>query len=356
MATNTKTGVYVVGDLLKINNVNISEFGEDTVADVLRRDLAFFNQRVVEMLGQIAEPITTLTKRISRYGTSVKSDMVEADEFGQPTAQRAKPGVNVGWPLRKYVYAVGWTRDYMLNQTPADAAISATSAQSAYLERLHEELRKAVFFSANYSFVDRFVDELSLPVKRWVNADGAEIPDGPNGESFDGATHTHFLFSGSLTNAAMVALIDTVTEHGHTRGVRLYINKGQETTMRGLTDFEPYVDPRVTFRATDTAARTLDLSNSGNRAIGIFKEAEVWVKPWVPSNYQFCFALGSGRPLKFRQHHVSQVRGLRIAFEMDDYPLRANELEAYFGFGAWERTNGAANFSNGGSYTDPTIT
>ena len=358
------TGTYTIGDLLIIGNVNISEFGEDTVAEVLNRDIRLFNSRVVDMMSQLASPITELKDRLARYGTSIDGDMIELDEFGQPPAQKETVGVNVGFPLRKYGFAVGWTRDYMLNRTPADAAIATTNAQKAYLRALHKELRRAVFYSTNFDFIDKFTDKLSLPVKRFVNADGAAIPEGPNGETFDGSTHTHYLgataawsgASDAQRTADVTALIDTVVEHGHVQGVRVYINKAQEVNVRALTGFSAYVDPRIVYRASDTPGRTLDLTNSGNRAIGIFEEAEVWVKPWIPANYIFCFATGSERPLKFRQHHIAGVRGLRVAFEMDDYPLRAELMETYFGFGTWTRTNGACLRTNDTSWADPTIT
>lgn len=357
MAQVAKTGTYTIGDLLIIGNTSIAAFGEDTVAEVLNRDLALFNARVSEMLSQLAIPITEKVDRIARYGTSIEAEMTELDEFGQPTARKAKPGVNVGFPLRKFGVALGWTRDYMLNSTPADVAIRTTKIQKAYLRSLHKEVRKTIFRPTNYTFEDRFVDELQLPVKAFLNADGAAIPDGPNGEEFAGATHTHFLaVAGGVTNAKLLELVDTVTEHGHTSGVMIYINKANEAAVRGLADFEAYPDPRITFRATDTATKTLDLRNMGNRAIGIFHEAEVWVKPWIPSGYYWCWAEDAVRPLKFRQHHVASVRGLRIAFEMDDYPLRAEIMESYFGFGVWERTNGAVLDANNASYTQPTIT
>jgi hypothetical protein len=357
MARSTWTGTYSVSDLLVIDNVNISEFGEDTIAEILNRDLQLFNGRISEMLSELTTPIFSKTDRISRYGRSISAKMVEATEYGKPTAQKEKPGVNVGFPMKKYQFALGWTRDYMLNQTPQDAAIAATSAQTAYLTTINEQLQKSLLLATNYTTYDDLVDEIQLDVKRLLNADGMAIPNGPNGESFDGTTHTHYIGNGgTFNNANFAALPDTVTEHGHTTGVRIYINKAQETSVRGFADFEAYVDPRLVFRASDTPARTVDLSNSGNRAIGIFKEAEVWVKPWIPSGYAFCFATGSPRkPLKLRWHHNSAARGLRIASEWDDYPLRAEVMEVYFGFGVWERSNGAVMNTGSSNWVDPTI-
>jgi hypothetical protein len=74
------------------------------------------------------------------------------------------------------------------------------------------------------------------------------------------------------------------------------------------------------------------------------------------SNYAFVFDAGDPRkPIRFRQHHIASMRGLRISAEFDDYPLRAQIMDAYFGFGVQERSNGVVVYFGGGSYTAPTF-
>jgi hypothetical protein len=102
----------------------------------------------------------------------------------------------------------------------------------------------------------------------------------------------------------------------------------------------------------------LDISRLDNRAIGLFGAAEVWVRSWVPAGYVFAYDAGSDmKPLVYRQHPSAAVRGLRVVAQLDDYPLYAEVMDSYFGFGVWTRTNGAVLYyaSGASAYVDPTI-
>jgi hypothetical protein len=157
----------------------------------------------------------------------------------------------------------------------------------------------------------------------------------------------------------VTALINTVLEHYSAGEVRVYINRAQETAFRALTGFTAYVDARLIPATTTVNARVnLDVANTYNRAIGIFGAAEVWVKPWVPSGYLFAFIPGAPKPLCFRERRAG-TGDLVLAFEDEEYPLRARTLEAEYGIGVWQRTNGAALFVDAGAagaYVTPTIT
>ena len=352
------TGTYTISDLLASDAANqtIQEFGEETLAEIVQEDLRLLNERVNEQMSRYVQIVTRKEDRHARYGTSVDDQMTEVDEFGKVPTSKQQPGQTVGFPLRKYGFAVGWTRDYMLQATVQDLIVALTASQRAYVNRLQRELQRAIYLSTNYTYADRFVDKIDLAVKRLVNADGASIPNGPNGETFSGATHTHYTANSGWDNTALGSAVSDLTEHGHTSGVQMIINIANQAAVEALSDFTAYADPRLTYRATDTTTRTLDLNNIGNRAIGIFKEAEVWVKPWALASYALITAVDDPeKPLKMRQHNVSSVRGLRIAAQNETYPIRADEFEAYLGFGVWSRTNGVVHYAGSGTYADPTI-
>jgi hypothetical protein len=199
---------------------------------------------------------------------------------------------------------------------------------------------------------------VSLAVKAFLNADSAAIPNGPNGESFDGATHTHYVARvGALAASDVTAAIETVIEHHNTGQAMLYINRAQEAAIRAMTaNFSPYTDVRVIPASTAQVANgSLIQTNLYNRAIGIFDGAEVWVKPWIPANYMFAFVMGAPKPLVLRERNAGSS-GLQIAAEDEAYPLRARTVEAEFGVGVWTRTNGVALYVGGTSYVTPTIT
>jgi hypothetical protein len=351
------TGLHTVADLVSVTSTTATEYGLEEIRQVLDADLAAYNTVVNEMVTDLAE---TSTDRERIYGASADGEMEESDEFDRGVTVTAGAGSNVGFPLRKFVKNVGWTRDYMLQNTPAQIANTVISIQQMHTRRIRRTLQAAIFGSANYTHRDQFqAPKIDLAVKRLVNADSASIPNGPNSEVFDATTHTHydFLDGASPTAAALTALIEDVIEHGHGSRILININRAAEAAVRLLTGFIPYTDARVTPANTAaTASQALDITRVDNRAIGLFGAAEVWVRSWVPAGYVFAYDAGSSlKPLVYRQHPVASIRGLRIVATLEDYPLYAEVMDSYFGFGVWTRTNGAVLFYGAGAsaYEDP---
>ncbi len=345
------TGMLTIDSLLAVENRSAAEFGLDTIAQVLQADLDAHNGIVNDMMGELCE-VSADRQRI--YGASQEGDMDEVDEFGRARSQQVTPGSQVGFPLRKFTRALGWTSTWFKVHTPADMARAVQGIEKAHLKRLQNEIKTAVFRATNYSYNDHLIDKFTLAIKRLVNADGYSIPEGPNAEQFNPNTHTHYDAINGITNAALLALIDDVVEHGHGGMVKLCINRGNETAVRGLADFQAYPDPRLVLGSHMNQHGTrLDISRLDNRAIGTLGAAEVWVKSWTPQHYYFCYdAEGDGKPLVFRQRPQAALQGLRIASENDDYPLFAQFMEAEFGIGVWTRTNGAVLFGNGAAWVD----
>lgn len=352
MAVNT--GTLDISTLLATRHQSVAEFGLDTVRQVLEADVAAHNIIVQDMVTGLCE---VTTDRQRRYGTSAAGEMVEVDEYGRAPTQVTRPGATVGFPLKLFQFPIGWTQKWLQTHTPADMATAVQQAQKAHLRGVQREIKRALFPSANYTFVDFLVDKVDLPVKRLVNADGAGIPDGPNGETFDGSSHTHYVarVGGSLATSDVTSLVNTVVEHGHGGSVKLAISTTDEATVRALTGFKEYPDPRIVFRATDTPGKTLDITRIDNRAIGILAGAEVWVKPWAIANYIVAWDADGPAPLAFRQREAETLQGLRIAATLETFPLVAEYMEAEFGVGIWTRTNGAVLYFGNTSYADPTI-
>jgi hypothetical protein len=354
------TGVYTVADLASITSTTAVNFGLPEIRRTLDTDLAAYNDVLDEMVGDIAER-TTDRERI--YGASASGEMFESDEYDRGVTIKAGAGSNVGFPLKKFVVDVGWTRDYMLQNTPAQIANTVVSIQGMHTRAVRRELQRALFDSANATVVDRFQSpQINLAVKRLVNADSASIPNGPNGETFNAATHTHydFLDGAAPTAAALTALIEDVVEHGHGGRVLLNINRAAETAVRALTGFNAYTDPRLTLGTqANQPGQRLDISRIDNRAIGLFGAAEVWVRSWVPAGYVLAYdAAATQKPLVYRQHPVQSVRGLRIVATLEDYPLYAEVMDSYFGFAAFNRTSAAVLYyaASASAYVVPTFT
>lgn len=350
--------------LATLSNTTVADFGEDNAFREIDAALAAHNRIEQELLSDFVDPTTD---RLRRYGSQDSMTMNEVDEFGRPDAQKISAGATVGFPLRLYEISVQWTRKYLQNATGEELAKQVVAVMDADSKVIQREIKRALFNPTNATVLDRLVDNVSLAIKRLVNADGASIPLGPNGESFDGATHTHYLFTAaaSLAAADMNSLIETVIEHHPSGSALVYINRAQETAVRGLTGFTAYLDARLMPGGGATGVQansSLSSFNVNERAIGIYSaggvSAEIWVKPFVPSGYLFAWVRGAPVPMVMRTRNAG---GGNLELVADDelHPLRARSWERECGFAAWTRTNGAILFVDalsGSAYAAPTIT
>ncbi|MBC8076959.1 MAG: hypothetical protein H7Y32_12855 [Chloroflexales bacterium] len=351
----TQVGTYDISTLLATRYSSAADFGMDTINTILQADIAAHNAVVTEMMMDLAD-VSPDRQRI--YGTSAAGEMVEVDEYGRSATQKAAPGTTVAFPLKLYQYGIGWTRKYMQTATPADLAIRTQAAQSADLAAIRREIKKALYLSSNYTAVDRLVDNVSLAVKRLVNADSAGIPNGPDGSTFTASTHTHYDAINGLTAASLTAAINDLTEHGHGARVMVAVAAADAATVSALTGFVA-AQPAYLAQFPNTLSvpiQRTDLANQFNRLLGYFNAAEVWVKPWAIANYLFVWDAGSPmKPLLFRQRAGTTMNGLQIAATIDAYPLYAEYMEREMGLGVWTRTNGVVLYFGAGTYADPTI-
>lgn len=349
-----KTGTLDVTSLLAAQNISAVKFGISTVAEVLALDNQRFSDQVTSALDIFC---ATSPDRQRTLGTSIGGDMMEVDEFGQGPTQKDIPSYFLGFPLRKFQFPIGWTKQWEKNATPADYAIKNAGAQGADLRRIRYELQKAFYTPTNYTYKDHLIDNASLFVKSFINADSTGIPNGPNGEVFDGTTHTHYSGSASLTAAAITALIQNVVEHRTGVELQLYINTADVAAFSALTGFVPLQAPYVTINANanQVASPRLAIGQTDNRQIGWFGAAQVWTKPWAVANYAVVVDVNAPqKPLVRRVEENDQ--GLHIAAEVDVHPLRAQYSEHFYGFGAWNRFAAAVLKFNNASYSAPVLT
>lgn len=351
-----QTGTYSVADLLdtRFQSLTVAQFGLDTIVQVAEDDLVAHNAIVNDLLTEFCDVSEDLL-RVS--GSSLGGDMQEVDEYGLSSTQKSSPGQTVGFPLRSFQFNVGWTKRFFEKASVRDWALMTDAAEKAHLRAIQRGIKRAIFGATNYSFVDFLNHKVTLPVKAFYNADGTNIPDGPNGETFNGASHTHYLGSATLTTTAMDALINTVLEHAFGNKMMVAFSHTDEATVRGLSGFIAAADPRLILSVNQNQAdQRLDLSRLDNRMIGYYGAAEIWIKPWMVANYAFCSDIQNGmKPLVFREDVGGAAKGLYVAAELDDYPLYAKAMQAEFGVGVWNRGNGAVLQFNNASYTAPTI-
>jgi hypothetical protein len=342
-------------DTLASIRQSVIEFGEDRAWESISIALAAHNAQVEEMLGDLVEKTTDARRA---YGTSDAKTMQELDQWGQGDAQKISAGVAIDFPLRRYGDSLQWTRQWMMSNSVQQLAAEVAAVMDADRLNFQRQVKRAIYGPTNTTFIDKLgrTANISLNIKAFLNADGAAIPVGPNGEVFNGASHTHYLATASLTAANLAALILTVQEHVNTGIPEVYINSADEAAVRALTGFVPAMDPRLIVATTVTLpTQRLDVSNLYNRMIGYFGAAEIWIKPWILASYFVATVDGQPPPLVMRTPTFGGLDQLSLMAEDERYPLRARTYERQFGIAPWQRAGLGVLYTGGGAYVSPSI-
>jgi hypothetical protein len=347
-------------DTLAATQQSLIQYGEDRAFNEVEVARQAHNDQMQQLFSSMVE---RTQDRQRRYGSAVSKNLQVADQMGRPQAQKITAGVTLGWPLRLYEDAVQWTRKFMSTAGSAqqlaaefDAILDADARMLVY------EMKSAFMNPINYTFTDVLVDNVDIPVKRLVNADGASIPLGPSGTPFNGATHTHYLFTAGVALAApdLAGLISTVLEHSNQGQVEVWINSAQETAVRGLTGFVADIAAYVIrggAATSDVTNAPLDMMNPTNRRIGMYGAAVIYVRPWQPAGYLTAVNTGATEaPLVYLYRDGGGA--LQLVFDNDQFPLRARGYEHECGIGVYNRVGAAVLYIDtgaGGVYVAPTL-
>lgn len=350
----------VMDTLAAYNEASVLDVGEDEINGYIRLILDAYNSQVIDMLGDLVGPVPD---RETSYGIDASTgEMVDLDEYGLADAQKFPfLPATVGFPLRRKGATLQWTKDHLSRTTPAELGRQVLGIVEADKRSFYGAIRRVLFGSSNnLDYVDRLRDNRTIAIRALANGDGQSIPPTPiTGAAFDPATHSHYLATTTLTEAAVLSAISTVTEHwdrGQGR-VRMYINEAQEAAYRAFAGFTPYVDPRIVYRDDQNrAAQTVDLLNTADRTIGFIGLAEVSVKPWVPATYHLAFIDDAGSDpvigLRRPDGRLAPTGELRLVANLDRHPLHAQAYERYYGMAAWNRVRAASLFSGGATYVN----
>lgn len=351
-------GTLTLQDLQAQTSGTVAQLDATEVWSVFQRNLDAHNLQMLELVDTFCE---VTTERLIGTGGVATGDFEELDEYETPRPQKFAPGENLGIPMRLYGFGQQWTDLWLEESTPADVAGEFLGVLDADRRNIIGRINEAIYLSANYDSIDiRKKDQAKLPIKRLANADGFSIPPGPNGESFTAATHTHYLARAGGTVAAsdLDALITAVAEHYAGR-VIVAIPQASETAVRAFTGFTATVDARIIQANTTAYAREpLVIDNRGDRLIGYYNGAEIWVKAWAITSYWLAWNTGAPKVCRFRVRTaaVDNPRtGLRPLYQQKGYPLNNRGWGREFGVGCTGRVSAAVLYTGGTTYADPTI-
>jgi len=348
----------VLDQLLLIRNQTAAEYGEERLAEDFQNWLAAQNLLIEQMTADLVE-FTEV--RLTTYGTGARMEMIKADEYTRADAQKAVPTpTDIGFPLEPFQISLQWTRKFLQVSTVADLATAANAVAEADARNVRREIQRALFNPVNnLTYKDRMIDNATLPIRRLYNADGSPIPEDEFSNTFNGATHTHYLGTAALVAADVEAATATVIEHGVSGQVRIYINRAQEAAITGFANFTAYTQPLIMPGGGSTANQAVggpvEPFSLYNRAIGVWNGAiEVWVKPWIPATYLLVIDIDPIRKvLRFRRRLATGNGELQLVAQDERYPLRADTSEREFGISVWGRDQAAVLRTNNATYAAP---
>lgn len=349
-------GTLMSWDSLYQSNRTVFDLGEARIFDVLEQQRRAHNALLQDILTEFAEVRNDTFRGEFQKDVFGVDDVIYLDPIGelaQADAEKVGGGDTVGFPIEPYAKSVQWTKRAFERMTGAELAQQFDAIAKGDAIQYKRAILNAFFNPTNYSVVDRLTDKTTINVKRLTNADSGFLPPGPSGESFNSATHTHYIGTASYANSSVDALIELVAEHYRSGRQFLYINRAQEASIKTHTSFTAYLPVNINpASTTQTANGTLSQLPLNDRAIGTINSVEVWIKPYIPANYILTFISGVGRPIV----RVRQMGGgLNLAVENEQYPLRCRTLEHLYGAGVLERTAAAVYQINNATYTAPTI-
>lgn len=352
----TTNGIYSISDLLAVRNASAASYGIETIWRTVQMETEYANKRVNEMLADFCMPVTAQSAIWGGGGTVA---MDEVDEYGVPMAKQNAIGITAQFPLRMYKQQLGWTEEYFETATPAEVAEKFLELRKGYFAQITKQMKKSLYLSSVISFVDRLTNGVTLSVKPLQAGDitVGTVPDSPAGVVFAN-THTHILAENVVSAADVQALVDTVTEHGNTKGLKIFMNAADKAAFIALTGFTPLSQIYINYDGVNSTVKKLDNEDVENQLIGYWLGGiECWVKPWACDNYLLCVATGMPeKVLGYRQRAQSNLQGWRIVNQFNDHPLIAEYAKAEFGFGVFNRVMGAVNYMNNDTWADPTIT
>lgn len=281
----------------------------------------------------------------------------ELGEDGRPLETHVGGSYEVGFPLKRIGWAVGWNDETFAHMTIADLD-REVSAKLAGNARRHwrEILRAVIGDNANYTYADRF--DGSVTVRRLANTDGTGY--GP-----DATEDNHYLATGyantalSATNNPFVQVANEIREHFDTTSrIVAFVNPAQVAEIQAdLTTFiDRGVDGITPANNTAVANAPGALTVPGD-FLGIDSASGAYVYSWtrMPASYVYAQAIDEPAPLLRRVPEPVSLRGFTTVAEESHFPFYKRTWRELFGYGVANRLVGAITFIDAGSWADPTI-
>ncbi len=366
--TKVQFGSFSVDDLNLTNNTAIIDFAEiNDIAEYTKIYVDAYNAQMTEEMSLFVEPVNDRVITIDGAGII---DPQEVDEWGVVDAQKVTNIDILGMPIRRRDTASQWTMDWYENASVAEFVKSLDAIVAGDKRQVTRDIKAAMFTAVNSTYYDRFYDKQPLPVKALANADGFPIPPSPTGVFFNANTHTHYMgTAGSqLAPGDLDALLGNVTEHFDSGDYMFLMSRNTESVLSGnQATFPQYrvdlYDGNVA--ATNVVNTGVELvpGRTNNRRTGTYRDAVVWVKPWMPDNAIICLKSDTEKPIgrRIRRSAANAANpytgggDLRPVYEASNMILHCKVWRREHGFSVKNRVAGAVLSIGNSVYNMPSI-
>lgn len=344
-------------------NPSVIDFGEQKVTEAIMERERIHSAQLVQVTSALGFWTTEYQLAFGGYD---RGQGYEVGELGRAKPSKGGAGYFCGLPLREWQY--GWQGSYRFFKQASVRLVGRNAYRMLNADAAYVMARvlDAVFNPVNYEHTDDITREgvifpsAKLQVKALVNADGLELPPGPNGERFDAATHTHYAAEAGFTAPNLSATVATVRHHTPDSRPVMWINPAQSTAIAAFSsNFVPLSIAGLIQPDSGTrVAQTLDVGNPGNRLIGWYDNIPVFEVPQIPANYILVYESNTDvKVVGIRYSDVFGGRNLQPLVQDEVHPLRATTFSRYIGMGVWNRTGAAVLQINKGDgvYAAPTF-
>lgn len=343
-------GILRIEDL----NVSLQEFDQPVISDAIDQALQTFQTERNQAANLfVAEQTTNATERARLAGVD---EGQELGPDGRPLETHVGGTYDVGYPIKRIGWALGWNRETFAHMTVADLDREVSAKLGGNARRHTKEVLRALFNDTNATFVDELAG--SITVRRLANGDGTVF-------DADGTTDDHYLVSGyantalSATNNPFATLQDEIAEHfDQDVTIVAFVNSAQRSEI--LSDLTTFTDaPIEGITPANTTATAIDPGlNVPGTFLGVDAASGVYVYVWdrIPASYVYAQAVDVGGPLKRRVPAPAMLQGFTQIDEERHFPFYKRQWIELFGYGVSNRLGAAVMFLDAGaSYTVPSI-
>ncbi len=337
--------------------VPVAQITERNLAEAINFYLNLWSDAMADYTSEWAFQTTDYQERF--YLPTSTGGLELSDEYARGLATRRPTPTyfDVAYPLVTWDDRKMWTQLYLAQASGTDIDADVDDATARDRWTLFTEIRKAVMFSANYTFNDE--RRGALGIKRLLNGDGT-IPPPVRTRTFDGS-HTHYIGTNNatLTSAFLRdSVYEHLAEHGLNGRIVLEIAENLRETVEAMTGFYPAASSQDPNLDLVTADQKSTARVGSARAIGRIHNMEVRVDEFMPDDYGMATDTAADPPIAMRVDSVAELQGFRMVQDSpnDNYPLRNAFFQRRVGFGIRNRLNGVAfQVVASATYTDPTL-